>query len=84
MALLMVFSRGSCRCDERREEPTCIALFLWKSWLSSALPMRIRMEDAPLKRPSLERASFFQELTKCEMRSWKSWLSILISAMLVR
>ena len=38
------------------------------------------MDDAPPKRPSVERRSFFQDVTSEFMRSWKSLLSILISA----
>lgn len=59
---------------------TCIALFLWNSGTSSTLPIMTTMEAAPPNRPSLDRRSFFHAVAKCEMRSWKSLLSILISA----
>lgn len=39
------------------------------------------IEEAPLKRLSPERLSAFQADTKCPSRSWKTDLSILISAM---
>lgn len=59
-----------------------MALFLWSSGISSTLPIMTTMDEAPPNSPSLVRRSFFQAVTKCEMRSWKSLLSILISAIL--
>lgn len=38
------------------------------------------MDEAPPNKLSFVRKSFFQAVAKCEMRSWKSLLSILISA----
>lgn len=44
------------------------------------MPIMTTIDEAPPNRPSLERRSFFQEVTNEFMRSWKSLLSILISA----
>jgi hypothetical protein len=38
------------------------------------------MDEAPPNTLSLDRKSFFQDVAKCDKRSWKSLLSIVISA----
>lgn len=72
--------RGEGNEDTRR---TCMALFFWKPWASSIFPIMMMMEEAPPKRASPDRLSAFQALTKWEMRSWKSLLSILMASDIV-
>ncbi len=59
-----------------------MALFFWNWAASSVLPMRMRIDEAPPNSASPpERLSAFHAEIKCDRRSWKRFLSILISAM---
>jgi hypothetical protein len=62
---------------------TWIALFFWNCADSSVLPINTKIEEAPPNSASPLRLSAFHADIKCESRSWKRFLSILISAMVI-